>query len=283
MPEGAATPGPAQPESAGRDGAAGEDGTTDDGGPAAEAPDGALIVRTGSLELEVADLDAALAQARAVIATAGGYVSASEELDDGERRSAVITYRIPIDRWDAALADLRELAARVVRESTQAEEVTAQVVDLVARIANLRSSETALQGIMERAGTIEDVLSVQTRLNDVREEIERLVAQQQALEERAALATLSVSWSVPLVAVTEASQGWDLGAEIDHAAAQTVQAAQGLASVLVWLLVVGVPVLGPMILLAFVALKLAGRWNAARPETPNPPRWGPGVGGSGTT
>ena len=228
------------------------------------AQDGALIIRTGTLELETQDIAASLPRARALIAGLGGYISASDEIDHGEWVVATITYRIPVDRWQDAIDGLRGLGDRVIREATQAQEVTSQVVDLKARIANLRASETALIGIMDKSGSIEDVLAVQERLHQVRGEIEQLVAQQQALETRAALAALRVTWSSPVVAVAVTAAGWDLGQVIDQAAAQTVAAGQWLVGALVWLIVVGVPVVGiPLLLIGGVLLlvrrRLAGR------------------------
>lgn len=218
---------------------------------AAGRVDDALIVRTASLEFEVADVAAVLLDARHEIAALGGYVSGSDEYDQGERRWASVTYRVPVDRFDEAIDALRGLSSRVVRESTQSAEITATVVDLDARIANLRASEEALVEIMGRAGRIEDVLSVQIRLEDVRGQIERLEAQRANLADQAALSTLAVSWFTPVAAVAAAREGWDLGVEVDAALAQTVEALQGVASLGVWLAVVALPLLGlPLLVLA---------------------------------
>jgi hypothetical protein len=249
-----------------------------------DTPAGALIVRTGSLELEVGDVNASLPKARDLVASMGGYVAGSEESHSGDKQVATITYPIPVERWQDAVNGLRGLADTVVHESTQAEEVTAQVVDLDARLTNLRSSETSLREIMSRAGSITDVLAVQDKLTQVRDQIERLTAQQKDLTGRAALATLQVSWETPVAAVTEVRSGWDLGREFDRAAAQTVAAAQSFASFLVWLVVVGVPVFGPIILLIVVGVVLYRRWAAKRPARPERPRqtgWGPPGGGAG--
>lgn len=247
-----------------------------------DTPAGALIVRTGSLELEVKDVNAALPKGRELVASMGGYVAGSEEVHDGDKQVATITYRIPVERWQDAINGLRGLADSVVHESTQAEEVTAQVVDLDARLVNLRASERSLQDIMTRAVSIAEVLAVQDKLTQVREQIERIAAQQKDLTGRAALATLSVAWETPPVAaVAEARSGWDLGREIDHAAAQTVAAGQTFASFLVWLIVVGVPVLGPIILLTVVGVVLYRRWAAKQPARVTHVGWGPPGPGPG--
>ena len=219
--------------------------------------DDALIVRTASLELEVEDVAAVLSDARREIASLGGYISGSDEYDQGEYRWASVTYRVPVERFEEAIDTLRGLSARVVRETTQATEVTATVVDLDARIANLRASEAALVEIMDRAGRIEDVLSVQMRLEDVRGQIERLEAQRSGLADQASLSTLTVSWFTPVAAVAVAQQGWDLLNEVDVALAQTVAALQEVASLAIWFAVVALPLLGipllvVVLLVAFV-------------------------------
>jgi hypothetical protein len=222
--------------------------------------DDALIVRTASLELEVADVAGVLLSARDEIGLLGGYVAGSDEYDQGDRRWASVTYRVPVDRFSEALDALRGLSERVVRESTQSAEVTATVVDLDARITNLRASEAALVEIMDRSGRMEDVLAVQMRLEDVRGQIERLEAQRASLADQAALSTLTVTWFTPVAAVTVAQEGWNFGTELDAALAQTVEALQGLASLGVWFAVVALPLLGlPLLLLVALYLWLRRR------------------------
>ena len=140
----------------------------------------------------------------------GGYVGASNTSNADEQPFAEITYRIPADRWEDALDVLRGLnglTKKVVNEQTQAVEVTGQIVDLEARIKNLRASETALQGIAANAAKISDVLDVEARLTDVRGQIEQLTAQLVDLNDRAGYATLTAYFSTPVVAVELAQQG----------------------------------------------------------------------------
>jgi hypothetical protein len=221
--------------------------------------DDALIVRSGSLELEVEDVAATLGRARTEIASLGGYVAGSDEFDQGESRWATVTYRVPVASFAAAIEALRGLSDRVVRESTQSAEVTATVVDLDARIANLRASEAALVAIMDRAGRIDDVLSVQARLEAVRSQIEQLDAQRAHLADQAALSTLTVSWLAPVAAVAIVREGWDVGGEVDTALAQTVEALQALARVAIWFALVALPLVGLPLLLLLVGIVVLQR------------------------
>jgi hypothetical protein len=71
-------------------------------------------------------------------------------------------------------------------------EVTMQLVDLEARLRNLRASETALLELMSRATTVSDVLAVQTQLTSVRSDIESYDAQRASLADQVAMTTVSV-------------------------------------------------------------------------------------------
>jgi len=243
--------GPAGPDNLGPGAPTGR-GDGDEGEQPSALRDGAFIVRTGNLRLELTDLAPALNQAQALITGLGGYIAASTERNDDQTTYAEITYRVPVERWDEALAGLRGLGQRVISENTQAADVTAEVVDLDARLANLRATETALQSIMDRAGTIDDVLKVQRELTDVRSSIESLTAQRESLAERATYATITVSYEVRNTAVSAASGGWDLAREVDLAVASLVTILQRLASVAVWVSIVLLPVVLPFLLIGLV-------------------------------
>jgi Flp pilus assembly pilin Flp len=202
-----------------------------------------LIIRTGVLELEVTDLPAALAGARDRVVSLGGYLSESEEASEGGGARAMVVYRIPADRWEAALEGLRGLASRVRLQRTESEEVTGQVVDLGARIANLRASESAFQAIMARATKTPDVLDVQARLGEVRGEIEQLVAQKEHLEELAAYGTLTVAYSLPApAAVAKVQAGWDPARDVDEATGMLIRAVQKATTAAIWIAIVWLPI-----------------------------------------
>lgn len=247
--------------------------------PVNEIPDQALIVYTGSLELEVSDLRSAVDQGQQLVAGLGGHVASSHEQNTTGSQTATVTYRIPAERWAEALAGLRALGERVVSEQTESEDVTAAVVDLDARITNLRATEAALQAIMERATTITDVLKVQQELTTVRGDIESMTAQRDVLADSAALATLEVNYEVPLAQTSIASEGWDLGSEIDSAVAALVRLGQWTASLLVWLGIVIVPVLLPIIAVTYLVVRIRRRWLATHPPrgSMTPPPYGPSV------
>jgi hypothetical protein len=226
--------------------------------------DDAKIVRTGTLNLEVADVAKALNSGRDAIRSLGGYIGASQQQRKDDQTFASVTYRIPVDRWEDALGAMRGLGT-VVSETTDATEVTDQIVDLNARIRNLKASEQALVGYAEKAPKVSDLLEIQARLTDTRGEIERLTAQQANLSDRAALATLAVTFGAKNVAVVQASERWDPASEIDRASATLISLGQGVVSFAIVFAIVWLPILLVIGVLATTGLLIARRvgWRAS--------------------
>lgn len=209
-----------------------------------------LIIKTGELSIQAESIGPAVDAATNAIVALGGYASGSQRSGDGEEAQATVTFRVPADRWESALAAVRGSGEKVLAERTETADVTGEVVDLHARIHNLRTTEAAFESIMTRAATIKDILSVQAELTSVRGEIEQLEARVGDLEERAALSTLTVHVRLrPTPAVALQEGRFDPDQEAEAATAQLVSILQALATAGIWFGIVWLPVL---LVLAFV-------------------------------
>jgi hypothetical protein len=262
-PVAAASAGPA---SAPEDNGSGSGGGTSSGsgGNAVGVFNDAKIVRTGSLQLTVDNVARALTGARDAIRGLGGYIGASQQEQNGDQTLASVTYRIPVGRWEEALDAVRALGTEV-GEKTDATEVTGQVVDLAARIRNLKASEAALVGYAAGAPKVADLLEIQARLTDTRGQIEQLTAQQTQLEDQVAMATLTVTFGTEVVAVIETAQRWDPATEVDRATATLIAVGQALASIAIVFVIVWLPLILGVLLIAAIVLALTRRLGFSRP------------------
>lgn len=234
-----------------------------------------LIIKTGTMDLQVKDVPAAAAAAATAVKGVGGYISASQQSGDGDSLTASVTYRIPSAQWDAALATLRSLAIKVVNEATQTQDVTGQVVDLTARITNLQATERALQAIMTKATKISDILDVQTQLTKVRGDIEQATAEKQHLQEQASFSTLTVGFGLkPVAAVVLSQKQFDPKDQVDRATASLVDILQGLATAGIWFAIVWLPILLVLGILAAIGWVILRR----RVGSPAMPAVGYGAG-----
>jgi hypothetical protein len=217
------------------------------------------IVKTGEMTLEVAGIDDAVGRAQTAIAGMGGTIDSSNRYGTDDNVVATITFRVPVAKWDEALAAMQKIGTKVISEQTSANDVTSQVVDLDARIANLKATESALQAIMARASAIPDVIAVENQLSDTRGQIESLTAQDKVLKDQAAMSTLAVTFQLPSeTVITTATQDWTLGSQVDEAGAALVRIGQGLATIAVWFGIVVVP-FGLVLIILFGVWKLVRR------------------------
>ena len=129
----------------------------------------------------------------------------------GGYATSVTTLRVAGSEVDALLRDLRALGT-VTWSSRTADDVTAQVADVDARVESARASLNRVRLLMGRATTLGDVVTLEAELGKRQADLESLEAQQRALADQTALATVSVtltSQSAPVLA--EADTGFLAG------------------------------------------------------------------------
>ena len=199
------------------------------------------VVRNGSFSLEVADVEASLTKLTGVVKSQGGYVSGSYRYTDASTPYLTVTFRVPAASFDAAVLALRE-EGTLLSEQISTYEVTMQLVDLEARLRNLRASEAALLELMSRATTVSDVLAVQTQLTVVRSDIESYEAQRAALADQVAMTTISVTISPIGSSISDAARGFDFGREVSLAVANLISVGRTVVIAAINLVIVVLPI-----------------------------------------
>lgn len=233
-------------------------GETTTAGPEGPAGNGALveqrIIKTGEVAVEVDNVAVILARVRVMAVELGGYVGGSQAgtLDE----SASLTLRVPAARFDELLARLHEMEeVEVVSESTNEQDVTRDIVDLEARIRNLEASEESYRVLLDRAEKVDDILAVQSRLDEVRGQIEQLTGQLQTVEGQADLSTLTVTIIPRGEPVAAVQATWDPGSQFESAVAALVGLGQGILNALIWLVIVWIPILLVLGLIGLLILR----------------------------
>jgi hypothetical protein len=158
------------------------------------------VVRTGQLSLRVSSVLSAVDRLTALATAAGGYVQSSVTTADSPASMADITLRVPAARFDATVAEAQRLG-KTRSLTTSATDVTGRYVDLVARATALRQTRSTYLTILSRATTIGATLSVQQRIDDVQQQLDRLEGQRQVLASQSNDATLAVSLNQPTFVV----------------------------------------------------------------------------------
>lgn len=147
------------------------------------------IVKTGSIDLEVDDIDLTVPEMTKVIVDAGGYVEYSRIT--GKDRGRIVA-RVPADKLEPtmnALASLGSLESRTI----SSEDVTEQYVDLEMRLKNNVVLRDRLKALLSRATKVEEILHIETELARVQSEVESHQAKLNRLRSQVQLSHLTIS------------------------------------------------------------------------------------------
>ncbi len=235
------------------------------------------LIFTGDMGLRVEDVAVAMAAARTWTEAHAGFVEQESVAGEGSSAYGQMTLRVPQDEYEATRQQLRELAAEVLDDNSQRQDVTGQYADLDARLKNLKATEAELQELLtqvrEEGGGAEAILAVYRELTNVRGQIESLQAQIDTLGEQVALSTLRVRFEPPPTSAAEVTESWAPGRVFRQALADLAGAFQWLGNVLIYLVVTApfwiLPVLAVWALWRF-ARRRRRRTSSGEPTAPPP-------------
>jgi uncharacterized protein DUF4349 len=222
--------------------------TVGDQNGAAHGPDEPIsrIIRTAEISVVIPRdaFEKTFSDAVSVAEDNGGFVADSSSRE----RSGSLTIRVPADSFDQTMKALRDLGD-VRSQSVHGEDVTAQYVDLQARLRIAKSRREVLLGLMETATSIEQTIRVQNALDSTQLRIEEIQGQMRLIDDRASLATIRLDLR---------EQGVFEQSEPPNIPSSFERAVDGFFST------VGVIVVGLGYLLPLIAIGLLGWFVASR-------------------
>lgn len=158
--------------------------------PAAVAAGTARIVKNATLDVTVKKdgLGESYQRAADAAAAAGGWVQASQTSTD----QATLTLKVPSDKLEGVVGAIRNLG-KVTSVSESGEDVTAEFIDLDARIAHWRAQEAVFVGLMARAKTIPETIQIQQQLSTIQGQIEQLEGRRKYLDGQTSFSTIRLA------------------------------------------------------------------------------------------
>lgn len=152
------------------------------------------LIVTVNMEAETEDLDATLLHINSKITALNGYMEAQEIYNGSaysnyRHRNASMTIRIPAENLNQ-FVDMVTENCNIISNYRTAEDVTLQYVSVESRIAALEVEQERLLELLEQAETMEDLLTIEARLTDVRYELEQVASQMRVMENQINYSTI---------------------------------------------------------------------------------------------
>ena len=229
--------------------------TADNGG--AALPENQKLIRTVYMDAETLDMDPLMGWIESRVASLGGYfeqksIRRSGSRDDGSYyKYADLMIRIPAENLDQFVSQMGD-EANITSTSESTENVTLQYVSTQSRVTALETEQKRLLELLENAETMEDLLTIESRLTDVRWELENYASQLRVLDNQVNYSTvyLNIREVDEPTVVVERTVWQKIG---DGFTKNTGRMWRGLVNTFVWFITV-VPYLVPLALIGGVAM-----------------------------
>ncbi len=155
------------------------------------------IVKNAEVYVETKDMKTFMKAVNQKLDTLGGYTESLQE-NNYDNMSIQMTARVPAEKLDEFLQTL-ETVGTAQSKNVSKSDVTDAYADTEGHITALETEEKALLKILEKCETVEDAMSVQKRLAEVRGELNGYRAQKKNYDSQ-------IAYSIVRMEVSEAER-----------------------------------------------------------------------------
>lgn len=228
------------------------------------------LITTGDMTIEVISLDKALAALTNLVSANGGFFADKNVSAEGNWRSANLTIRVPAAKFEALHDGARGLGT-VKREEQKGDDVTKQWQDLETRLKIRKQEEQSLLQLMQKQARLSDLLQVEQRLWQVREQIEQSEGELRYLRDQVTLATLTLTLNEQVPVGVEKIGRWNLGYHVLQALYALGRMLRGFVIGLIYVALPGAIVWLPLLLIILWLRRRLLRRREERRSIPPPP------------
>jgi hypothetical protein len=151
------------------------------------------IKKTGDINLTVDNYKAARAAIESIVRSGGGYISGENEQNSTYSISNSMIIRVANKDFDGMVGSITAIDAHVNSKNVYTEDVTAQFVDISARLKSKKEVEQRYLDLLQKAAKVSDILEVEEQLRVIREEIEAKEGELKYLNDQVDYSTINLS------------------------------------------------------------------------------------------
>jgi hypothetical protein len=236
-----------------------------------EIPLSEKIIYSADAEIETTEFDAAIDRTYAMLDRYGAFIENSYMSGTGDR-TAEFTLRVPKDSYSAMTAGLSDIGS-VVSFRSNATNISSDYTDTESRLATYRTEEERLLAMLAAVNDVAGMITLESRLSEVRYRIESLTSQLRDWQSRVDYSTLGLYIKEVERLSAQAQPGRTYGAELGEGLAATLRGVGAFFKGLFKFIVVILPVLAILAVAAFAffrARKLVRARRAKRLEDQKP-------------
>lgn len=152
------------------------------------------LIKNGQLVFEVNSVTDTKKNLDKITNDFHAYPSSQSQSNLDNRLQYNLVVRVPSNRFDEFIGEVEKLAIKVESKNISTEDVTEQFIDTEARLKTKKGLEIRFREILKQAKTVEEILSIESQLSNVRTEIEAAEGKLNYLKSQIAMSTLSITY-----------------------------------------------------------------------------------------
>lgn len=160
------------------------------------------IIKTAYLKLEVKKIKVYVDIVHNAAKQHGGYVANEEQNQSEEKIESTISIKVPVEQFESLMNQLPNGAEKIVEKRITTEDVTGEVVDTKSRLQAKAQMRLKYLEFLKHSKNMEDVLKVQSEINNIQEEIESASGRINYLSHQSAYSTINLTFYQPLSGFT---------------------------------------------------------------------------------
>jgi hypothetical protein len=152
------------------------------------------IIKTASLNLEVKDYNTFYSSLREKVRAAGGYIAQEEQRQSEYKIENSLTIKVPVDQFDNAVVQLTSSTEKINEKKITSQDVTTEIIDTKSRMEAKRQVRLRYMDLLKQAKNMDEILSVQSEINGIQEEIEAAAGRIEYLGHSSTFSTIHLTY-----------------------------------------------------------------------------------------
>jgi hypothetical protein len=232
-----------------------------------------MVIMNADLTIVIVDPQVKMDEIAALAESLGGFVVSQNMYqtnlyDGGTAPEGYISIRIPSEKMDTALTQIKANVVEVRTQNRYGQDVTAEYVDLQSRLGALESARDQLEIIMAQATKTEDVLNVFSQLQYYNEQIDVVKGQMKYYEESSTFSLINITLVAEETVQPITIGPWTPGESAAKAIQSLINFLQGFVNFLMYFFLLVVPILivlfGPIGLVVWLIVRGVKRRKAKK-------------------
>ena len=154
--------------------------------------DSRKIIKQASVNIETKNSEELIKKINDNVKSANGYVSSLEENNYNEYKRISTTVNVPPEKLDEFLEFLSENGT-ITEKSVVTSDITDSYTETASKIKAYETEEKALLGILEKCENVQDTITVQNRLSEVRSELEAMKSKKKLYDSQISYSEITIS------------------------------------------------------------------------------------------